>query len=294
MTKSIDFPNLGIHLKNVGQSVSIFGLDIAYYGIVIAAGIILGFIVMLREAKRTGQNPETYYDITIFGVLAALIGARLYYVIFSWDDYKDDPLSIFNIREGGLAIYGAVIAVVLTVFIYSKVKKIPFTLIMDTGIPSLILGQAVGRWGNFFNREAFGEYTNSLFAMRLPVDAVRASDITEKMLRHIEVIDGIRYIRVHPTFLYESVWNLAVFFFLMWWRKHKKFNGELLFMYFLGYGLGRFWIEGLRTDQLLIFHAVPVSQLLSAVLAVGSAAAIIVLRRRAGKKKEPESASDPA
>ena len=280
MTESINFPNLGIYLEHVGQKISIFGFDIAYYGMIIGIGILAGVLMAVKEAKRTKQNPETYYDLALYAVIFSIIGARLYYVAFSWDLYKDDLLSILNLREGGLAIYGGVIAAMITVFVFSRSRKISFGLLVDTAGLGLILGQIIGRWGNFFNREAFGEYTNNLFAMQLPIDAVRASDITEKMREHIEVINGIEFIQVHPTFLYESVWNIGVLIILLLWRKHKKFNGEIFLMYLFGYGVGRFWIEGLRTDQLQFFNGVAVSQVLAAVLVVVSAVLLVVGRKK--------------
>lgn len=280
MTESINFPNLGIYLEHVGQKISIFGFDIAYYGMIIGIGILAGVLMAVKEAKRTKQNPETYYDLALYAVIFSIIGARLYYVAFSWDLYKDDLLSILNLREGGLAIYGGVIAAMITVFVFSRRRKISFGLLVDTAGLGLILGQIIGRWGNFFNREAFGEYTNNLFAMQLPIDAVRASDITEKMREHIEVINGIEFIQVHPTFLYESVWNIGVLIILLLWRKHKKFNGEIFLMYLFGYGVGRFWIEGLRTDQLQFFNGVAVSQVLAAVLVVVSAVLLVVGRKK--------------
>ena len=284
MTRSISFPNLGIHLENVGQSISVFGFEIAYYGMIIGLGVIAGILIAVHEAKRTKQDPDTYYDLAMYAVILSVIGARIYYVIFSWDSYKDDLLSIFNIREGGLAIYGGVITAIIVVFVFARVKKLSFGQMTDTAGLGLILGQIIGRWGNFFNREAFGEYTDNLLAMRLPLDAVRSSDVTELMREHIEVIDGIFYIQVHPTFLYESLWNLAVLIGLLIWRKHKKFQGEVFLLYLFGYGVGRFWIEGLRTDQLLLPGAnLPVSQLLAAVLVIISATMIIMNRK---KKKE--------
>lgn len=287
MTTSISFPHLGITLKNVGHSISVFGFEIAYYGIIIGLGVIAGILMAAHEAKRTGQDPETYYDLAIYAVIFSIIGARIYYVIFSWDKYKDHLLSIFNIREGGLAIYGGVIAAVIVVLVFARVKKLSFWKLTDTAVLGLVLGQIIGRWGNFFNREAFGDYTDGLFAMRLPLDAVRSSDVTEKLMEHLEVIDGISYIQVHPTFLYESLWNLGVLLLLLWWRKHKKFEGEVFLMYLFGYGVGRFWIEGLRTDQLLLPGiGLPVSQLLAAVLAVVSASLIIVTRNRKRKSSE--------
>ena len=287
MTTSISFPHLGITLKNVGHSISVFGFEIAYYGIIIGLGVIAGILMAAHEAKRTGQDPETYYDLAIYAVIFSIIGARIYYVIFSWDKYKDHLLSIFNIREGGLAIYGGVIAAVIVVLVFARVKKLSFWKLTDTAVLGLVLGQIIGRWGNFFNREAFGDYTDGLFAMRLPLDAVRSSDVTEKLMEHLEVIDGISYIQVHPTFLYESLWNLGVLLLLLWWRKHKKFEGEVFLMYLFGYGVGRFWIEGLRTDQLLLPGiGLPVSQLLAAVLVVVSASLIIVTRNRKRKSSE--------
>lgn len=285
MHYDISFPNLGITLEHVGKSISVFGFEIAYYGIIIGSAILIGFWIAMSEAKRTGQNPEDYLDMGIFGVILGIIGARLYYVAFSWDMYKDNLLQIFNLRAGGLAIYGGVIAAVIAVLICAKVKKIHAPQIFDTVAIALVNGQMLGRWGNFFNREAFGEYTDSLFAMRLPLDAVRSGDVTELMREHIEIIDGVSYIQVHPTFLYESIWCCAVFVILMLYRKHKKFEGELFLLYLFGYGLGRVWIEGLRTDQLIIPGAnLPVSQVLAGVMVVGTAIALVYLRKNQKKK----------
>lgn len=271
MATDIHFPNLGIHLEQVGQSVSVFGFEIAYYGIIIGIGVLAGIALAAFLAKKTGQDPDTYYDLAIYAVILSVIGARIYYVVFSWDSYKDDLLSIFNIRQGGLAIYGGVIAAILTVFVYAKVKKISFGLLTDTAGPGLILGQIIGRWGNFFNREAFGDYTDSLFAMRLPVNAVRSSDLTEKMLEHAEVLDGVRYIQVHPTFLYESLWNVCILAIMLWWIKRKQFDGQVFLIYLFGYGIGRFWIEGLRTDSLMFFGTgLRVSQVLAILMAAGA------------------------
>ena len=289
MTMNINFPNLGIYLENVGKSVSVFGFEIAFYGITIGIGVIAGILMAAHEAKKTGQNPDTYYDLATYAVILSVLGARVYYVIFSWEDYKDNLWSIFNIREGGLAIYGGVLTAIATVFVFSKVKKLSFGQLVDTAGLGLILGQIIGRWGNFFNREAFGEYTNNLLAMQIPVNAVRKSDITELMLEHAEVIDGVQYIQVHPTFLYESLWNLGVLCFLLLWRKHKKFEGEIFLMYLLGYGVGRFWIESLRTDQLILFGTgLAVSQMLALVMVLFSGITIYIMRKRVVKKESRE------
>ena len=281
MDMSIRFPHLGIYLPNVGKTISVFGFDIAYYGITIAIAMIVGISIALHEAKRTGQNQDTYLDLLMLTMLTSVVGARIYYVIFSWDNYKDNLGEILNIRNGGLAIYGGIIAGAITVFIYSKITKMKFLQIADTVCMGLAAGQIIGRWGNFFNREAFGEYTNNLLAMQLPVSAVRKNEITSAMWNHVVTIGGVEYIQVHPTFLYEGLWSFMVLLFLFWFRKRKKFEGELFFCYLAGYGAGRFWIESLRTDQLLLpgIH-VPVSQMLSAVLVVVSLSVIICKRRK--------------
>lgn len=287
MHKTIDFPNIGIHLQSVGDHISVFGFDIAYYGIIIGTGILVGLFIAVAEAKRTGQKADDYYDLVIYAVIFSIIGARAYYVIFSWDMYKDDLKSILNIRQGGLAIYGGVIAAVITVFVFARIKKLSPYLILDTAGLGLVSGQMIGRWGNFFNREAFGEYTDSLFAMRLPEDAVRQSDITDLMRQHMETVNGVNYIQVHPTYLYESLWCLMVLVILLLYRKHKKFDGEVFLIYLMGYGLGRVWIEGLRTDQLLLPKVgLPVSQLLAGTLVVVSLILILFNRKRCKKQTE--------
>ncbi len=280
MHKTIDFPNLGIHLKNVGKTLSVFGFDIAYYGIVIGIGILAGILVAMYRAKKTKQNPEDYVDLAIYAVIFGIIGARIYYVIFSWDMYKDDLLSILNIRQGGLAIYGGVIGAVITVFVFARIKKLQAGKLLDTACLGLVLGQAIGRWGNFFNREAFGEYTDGLFAMRLPLDAVRSSDVTQLMRDHMEMADGTGYIQVHPTFFYESVWCLLVLVLLIFYSRRQMFRGEIFLTYLAGYGIGRFWIEALRTDQLLLPGiGWPVSRVLAAVLSVASIVIIVKTRK---------------
>lgn len=263
----IAFPHLNIYLNNVPKTFSVFGFEVAYYGLIIGIAVLLGVLLAVHQAKVTGQDPDLYWDFALYAIVFSIIGARVYYVVFSWDNYKDDLLSIFNTRGGGLAIYGAVIGAFLTAFIYCRVKKVSFLRLCDTGVVGLILGQVIGRWGNFMNREAFGEYTDNLFAMRLPIDAVRQHEITETMWAH--VTEGVNYIQVHPTFLYESAWNLVLLCLLLLYWKHKKFEGEIAILYFGGYGLGRCMIEGLRTDQLLLPHTnLAVSQILAGILVV--------------------------
>ena len=245
----------------------------------------MGYIVASFQAARTGQDKEVYLDFAMYAVVVSIIGARIYYVVFSWDDYKDDIIQVFNLRAGGLAIYGGVIGGIITAIVYTKIKKMKFTLLADTACVGLLTGQIIGRWGNFFNREAFGDYTNNLFAMRLSTYDVNQNAITKKMLEMAEEGNYVGFIQVHPTFLYESVWNLLLLICILLYTKHKKFDGELFLMYMGGYGLGRAFIEGLRTDQLTLGDTgIAVSQVLAFALFVTSLG-LIIYKRVTLKKK---------
>lgn len=304
----IMFPNIGIELNDLGQSISVFGLEIAFYGIIIAIGVIAGYQVAQYLAKRSGQDSELYLDFALFAIISSIFGARLYYVIFAWDEFKDNPLHIFNFRTGGLAIYGGLIAGIICAVIYSRVKKINMFLFMDTCAPALLIGQAIGRWGNFFNREAFGKYYDGLFSMlldirdvhsdyRRPIEMISSkyAEKPEALERILEIrdktvlIDGATYIQVHPTFLYESLFSFALVLFMILYTKHKKFDGEILLMYFIGYGFARFWIEGLRTDQLFLWGSpIAVSQVLSAALVLIGIVLYIYNYRKAKNKKDDD------
>lgn len=292
----IRFPGLGVVFHNLKNGFTIFGIEVKFYGIIIAFGFLAAYIIVSKEAKRTGQNDELYLDYALWLIIPSIIGARLYYIIFSWRDYfqagkgfKDTFIDIINIRNGGLAIYGGIIAGVIVTILFARKRKVSFPLMADTISMGLLIGQIMGRWGNFFNREAFGEYTDSIFAMCIPVDyfsenaslngLVSSGVITQKMAENVVTIDGMHWISVHPTFLYESLWNLALLILIMVYRKHKKFDGELFLMYLWGYGLGRVWIEGLRTDSLMISGLnIRVSQLLAAVCVL--AASIVLVKKR--------------
>ncbi len=186
-----------------------------------------------------------------------------------------------------MALYGSVIGAIVTAIVYCKVKRYNFFLLADTAVGGLVLGQIIGRYGNFFNREAFGEYTDSLLAMRLRVDQVHPANITELMREHMQTVEGVSYIQVHPTFLYESLWNVMVLVLILVFTKRKKFNGEIFILYMVGYAIGRAWIEGLRTDQLQIGRTgIAVSQVLAVAIAVAGIAAWIVVRLRLGKREQ--------
>ncbi|MCD8347943.1 MAG: prolipoprotein diacylglyceryl transferase [Lachnospiraceae bacterium] len=283
MEGSIRFPHLGITLTDVVKSFQIGGLTIACYGVVLAVAMMTGLLLVMKVAKATGQKEDDYFDLGILAIAIAVVCARIYYVVFSWNYYSSHLAEIFNLRKGGLAIYGGVIGGVATVLVFCHIRKLNAGRTLDTMSVGLVWGQALGRWGNFFNREAFGEYTDNLLAMQLPVSDVRASEITETMRAHILTIDGIEYIQVHPTFLYESLWNLGVLAVLLFvtWRLHRREkpeDGVVFLLYLLLYGAGRFWIEGLRTDQLILFGTgIPVSQALSAILVVFSLVMLICL-----------------
>ena len=284
----ISFPNLGIDLKYVPQGFTIFGFTIAVYGICIALGVICGYLLAEKVAKKNGQDPEVYFDLAMQAVILSIIGARAYYVFFEWDYYKNHLLSIFNLREGGLAIYGGVIVAFITVFVFARIRKLNPFLLIDTAVPGLILGQAIGRWGNFTNREVFGEYTDNLLAMRIPVEMVREIDISESIREHMTA--GTNYIQVHPTFLYESLWCLMILAIMLVYWKHKKFEGEIGLLYLGGYGLGRAWIEGIRTDQLFLRGTtIPVSQVLAIIMVIASVIGDIVIRIVILKKNKKNS-----
>lgn len=277
--KDIAFPYLGIYLKDLPKSFSVFGFEIAFYGLIIGIGVMLGVLLAVQMAKTEGMNTDIIWDFAIYAVIFSVIGARIYYVAFSWDLYKNNLSAIFNTRQGGLAIYGAVIAAFITLFVYSRIKKISPYQIGDCGVYGLVLGQIIGRWGNFFNREVFGGYTDSVFAMRLPVDAVRASDIAQSHIDGMAAMGNVNFIQVHPTFLYEGLWNLGVLVIMLLYHKHKKYHGQMCLFYLGGYGIGRFIIEGIRTDRLLIPGTqIAVSQLLGIVMFVLAAAGNAVIR----------------
>jgi len=239
----------------------IFGLSIRWYGILLSTGIMVGILLAYYEAKRLGYDPEYIIDLALWCIPAAVIGARIYYVIFEWDYYRGDILRIINIREGGLAIHGALIAAVLTGYIFTRVKKLSFRENADIVAPSIIIGQAIGRWGNYANGEAHGGPTDLPWGI---------------------LVNGER---VHPTFLYESLWDLGVFIFLILYRKKKKVDGELFLLYGILYSVGRFWIEGLRTDSLM-FHGIRVAQLVSVVTIVIFSILLVYYRKKVPQKNE--------
>lgn len=282
MNKMINFPNLNIHWENVGQKINLFGMEVTYFGILLGVAILFGIALTMWIAHRNGQEAEEYLNLSIFVIVFGIIGARVYYVLFGFEQFKGHWTKIFNMRSGGLAFYGALIAGIITVFIYCKRQGLIVWKVLDTIVPALLIGQILGKLGNFFNREAFGEYTDGIFAMQLPIDSVRAVDVTEKMRQNVEKIDGVNMIQVSPLFLYEMVLCLILLIGLLIYKRFEVYKGEIFLLYVIGYGAGRFFIEMGRVDKLrtLIFH-LPVSQVV-AVLSVIIAMVLLAVTYKSG------------
>ena len=287
MGYDLRFVHLGITIEHLQNHITIFGFSIAFYGIIIGIGMLLGITLAARDAEKRGIGEDTIYDFALLGIVFGVIGARLYYVFFQWDNYRGNLLEILNLRAGGLAIYGGVIGGILSLMVYCRRKKQNFLNLADSLILGVLVGQILGRWGNFFNAEAFGRYTDSLFAMQLRRDIVNPIMINSALLQHLVRVNGVDYIQVHPTFLYESVWNLCLLLFLLWYRPKKRFTGEMFFLYLGGYGLGRVWIEGLRTDSLLVpGTGIAVSQALAGVCVLVALLCILAGRRLAARGRK--------
>ena len=269
LASPITFPNLGITVDPSPVAFTVFGKDIYWYGIIIASGFLLAVLYMLHRAKDFGVTQDDVLDMILWAVPIGVVCARLYYCIFYWELYEDDPISMLYIWEGGLAIYGGIIGGGITLLVVAKVKKIPAPVLLDLAGMGVIIGQCIGRWGNFINREAFGRETEAFSRMGL-------------------TLPGRETVYVHPTFLYESLWNFVGFLLLhFWFRKHeRKFDGELILLYAVWYGIGRALIEGLRTDSLYITGTgIRVSQLLAGVSA--AAAAVVLALLYTGKLRHP-------
>ncbi len=292
----IYFPGLGIFFNNVPSGITLFGINIKFYGMIIAAGFFIAYLTAVKEAKRTGQDPEIYLDYLLWLVVPAILGARIYYIVFNLKEFVAEGKSVgqtfldmINIRNGGLAIYGGLIAGAIVAIVVAKKKGIPFTLLLDTITMGILIGQIMGRWGNFFNREVFGRYTDSVFRMAIPVDyyskgfltyLTDSGIVTDAMLKNQEIVQGVSCITVHPTFIYEGLWNLLLLIFIFIYRKKKHFDGELFTLYAFGYGVGRFLIEGMRTDSLML-GSFKISQLVAIFcIVVAIINMVIGLKRR--------------
>ena len=264
---SIQFPNLGINLGYVGKSIQIFGFEITFFGLVIALGMLLGMGFVILEAKRCGENKDDYLEMMIISLLLGVVGSRMLYVLCSWNLYKGNIIEIFNVRNGGLTFYGGLFGGMLGAAIYCGARRKSFMQMADTASMGIVIAQIIGRWGDFFNRESFGEYTNSIFAMQLPLSAVRSSEVTSAMRENLETIGGTSYIQSTSGFLIREYLVSAFVSPDACVEAQKHFHGEVFLKYLAGYGLGRFCIELLRTDKLMIpGTSVGISQLISAAM----------------------------
>lgn len=265
MENIISFEKIGLSFNVSRTAFSFLGIDVYWYGIIIALGLISAFIYGSYASEKEGISQNDFLNMFIIAVPCAIIGARLYYCIFSFDEYKDNLTDIFNLRQGGLAIYGGVIAAAIVVLVYCKIKKIKYTKVLDILAVGLLIGQCIGRWGNFVNGEAFGTAANHFLAMTIVSNGRTIAE------------------NVHPTFLYESLWNLLGIAVLLIYKRKRLFSGELFCLYMVWYGFGRMFIEGLRTDSLYIGDY-RISQLLSAVILI--VGILLIIRGRKLKKAE--------
>lgn len=264
----IAFPNLGIDIHVDSTAFTLFGIDIQWYGIIITCGIIIAVIFAMKNLKRVGLDANRTLDVIIVGLIGGIVGARAYYVIMEWDEYKDDILSIFNTREGGLAFYGGLIGAVLFGFIMSKIRKVKILPLLDIVGIGFLIGQSIGRWGNFFNQEAFGGNTDSVFGMT-------GGKIQIWISSNAPTLDPEK--PVHPCFLYESVWCfIGIFVLMIFFYKARKFDGQIFLMYIGWYGLGRAFIESLRSDSLYI-GTIKVSQALAILCVIASVIVLIIM-----------------
>jgi len=263
----IEFPNLfgGLKLNINPVAINVFGIKIYWYGIIIAASFLTASLLALKSCRKYDIETQNILDLMLYVIPAGLIGARLYYVIFNYQQFQNNWTEIINIRTGGLAIYGALIGGGLACLLYAKRKKIAIFKLLDFLVPYIALAQAIGRWGNFVNQEAFGINTNLPWGMTGNMIKYQIVSRKYELLSHGMKVNP--YLPVHPTFLYESIWNLFIALFLLWYRRKKDINGTIFLLYVILYSAGRFFIEWLRIDSLWL-GSVRVSQLVSLVLIV--------------------------
>lgn len=292
MENLVSFPGLGINNLNLDPvAFNLLGKDIFWYGIIIAAGFLLSVLFGYYESRRVGLNPEYISDVLLWVVPGAILGARLYYVLFSWRDYVQEPAKIFAVWEGGLAIYGGLIASVVIIILFCRAKKIAVWRLLDVAAICVPIGQSIGRWGNFINKEAYGLTPSGLLSF---LGIGGKSDYFETGLPwRMEVFSQSvgSFISVHPTFFYESLWNALGFLALLLLRKRKPFEGYVFWCYVAIYGFGRFWIEGLRADS-LFFGPVRVSQMVALACVVVGLFAIVRGSRAAANELAADVAAE--
>ncbi len=289
MINTVSFPGLGLSFEIDRVALRAGPFTVYWYGLIVTCGVILGIAYAVRRGKTAGLDPDRTLDVAMYSVLVAFIGARIYYVAFSWDYYRAHPEEIIRIWEGGIAFYGGVIAGVLFAMLMCRLRKVRFLRVADFLLTGTLLGQSIGRWGNFVNVEAFGSYCTGIQRMVSPhIDAYLHQNPSLLPGFTQEQVLSMTEIPVHPTFFYESAWLMLGFILLAAYTPRRKFDGELTLMYFVWNGLGRAWIEGLRTDSLMIGNY-RVSQVLAAVMAVVSLLLLAAARSRCRKGTLPEA-----
>lgn len=246
------FPNLNLKFEYVGTGISVFGFEITFFGMILGFALLLGIALTLLTAYHTGQSMDEYLNLSILVVPLSFIGARLYYVIFHLESYRDAIWKIGMFREGGLEFYGALIVGIITILIYASIQKASSGKLLDTLCFGVAAGQVFCTIGVYFNRECFGDYSDGLFAMQIPLDSVSYYAVTENMRKHIEMIDGQRFIQVGPLCFAALLWSIIVLAVVVLYNYRKKYDGELFLVYLQVYSLGRFLIEGARVDALII------------------------------------------
>lgn len=286
-THEIQFPELGWKFHIDPTAFTVFGFQIQWYGIIITIGLILALIYVLPRMKRFGLDADRAIDVIIGGVIGGIVGARIYYVLMRWDEYKWDWKAIINTRNGGLAIFGGIIGGILIGYIIARIRKVKALPMLDVVSLGFLIGQGIGRWGNFVNQEAFGTNTDSFLGM--------TGGTIQRTIADGMSMDGDMYKNglemlwekpVHPCFLYESIWCLLGFVILAFWSKRRKYDGQIFLMYLTWYGAERFLVEGIRTDSLMLGN-IRISQALAAVIFVASVILQIVFYIR--RKRDPES-----
>lgn len=281
MRESLSFPGLGLEFSLDRVAFRLGEWPVYWYGVLIAAGFLLGALYTMRRVKQFGLDSDRTMDVLMGSILIGIVGARLYYVAFSWDTYKEHLSWIFNTRLGGLAIYGGIIGACLGAIVMCRWRKVKLLPFLDLSVGGLFLGQAIGRWGNFINIEAFGSNTTKPWGITSPTIQWYLQQNQDNLEKIGILIDPA--VPVHPTFFYESVWCLFGFAFIAWFTARRRYDGELALIYCFWYGLGRFWIEGLRTDSLML-GTIRVSQMFALMCVIAAAAAMVVIRVRIRKK----------
>lgn len=285
MNSPISFPGLGLTFKIDPVAFTLFGADFYWYGVIIAVGLALAILYAFSQMKRFGIDSNRAVDVIFVGTIAAIVGARLYYVAFQWDMFKDDLSSILFTRDGGMAIYGGIIGALIFGLLMCKIRKVKMLPMLDITGLGLLIGQAIGRWGNFVNQEAFGGNTTLPWGMTSKTIQNYLTIHQASLQSQGMTIDPT--MPVHPCFLYESLWCALGFLLLHLYRKHRKFDGEMFLMYIGWYGFGRFVIEGLRTDSLML-GSIRISQLVALFCVIGAVVTILIIRSKKKRSNDPD------